>query len=482
MDLFARKSVAVAALIATSVLGACSSDDNDNGGGGCSADPTAPGCQPAAAEITADITQNTTWRANTVYTLKGFIKVQPGATLTIEPGTRIVGDYNTPGSSLFILPGAKIEARGTAQAPIVFTSSQAVGSRRPGDWGGLILVGKGVVNRGSTTVPVILEGTGTGPTNPEVNYAGGGDNADNSGVLSHVRVEFAGYATAPDAELNAFTFAAVGSGTQLDHLQVLAGLDDSFEWFGGAVDARYLVSYEAGDDHFDMSEGYQGRLQYLIAYQSDTRLAPRPAAGSPSTDPQGIENDGCHGSSCNGGNDATPLTTPVVANFTLVGTGPGVVDATSGGIGAVLRRGTGGYYVNGILARWPKAAISIRDNSTLARLGTGDLLVRNHYLVENGANFDNANTIDLVANGLEVAAAGTTAASIFTALPATPASAADLDWSLKAGVAPTTGGLSSFTGALASKAGTAVTATAFRGAADPAGAKWWSGWTSYARN
>ena len=480
MDLFSRKSVAIAALVATSVLGACSSDDDGNGGG-CSVDPTAPGCQPAAADITADITQNTTWRANTVYTLKGFIKVQPGATLTIEPGTKIVGDYNTPGSSLFILPGARIDARGTAAAPIVFTSSQDAGSRRPGDWGGVILVGRGIVNRGSTTVPVILEGTGTGPSNPEVNYAGGTDNTDDSGVLSYVRVEFAGYATAPDAELNAFTFAAVGSGTQMDHLQVLAGLDDSFEWFGGAADARYLVSYEAGDDHFDMSEGYQGRLQYLIAYQG-ARLEPRPAAGSPSTDPQGIENDGCNGSSCNGGQDATPLTTPMVANFTLVGTGPGVVDATSGGIGAVLRRGTGGYYVNGILARWPKAALSIRDNSTVARLGTGELQVRNHFLVENGASFDNANTIDLVANGLEVAAAGTTAASIFTALPASATSAADLDWSLKAGVAPATGGLSTFTGALATKAGTAIAGTAYRGAADPAGAKWWTGWTNYARN
>jgi hypothetical protein len=102
-----------------------------------------------------------------------------------------------------------------------------------------------------------------------------------------VRVEYAGYAPSINNELNSFSFAAVGSGTKLSFLQAMAGLDDSFEFWGGAVDATNLVSYEAGDDHFDMSEGFQGRLQYLIALQT-TRLTPRTLAGSPSSDPQGI--------------------------------------------------------------------------------------------------------------------------------------------------------------------------------------------------
>src|SRR5512134_626266 len=197
--------------------------------------------------VTADITTNTTWVADNVYRLQGFRKVTSGATLTIQPGTRIEGDVGTLGSSLFVLRGARIQAVGTAANPIVFTSSQAAGTRQPGDWGGLVIVGNGLINRSD---PTNLEGTGTTADNPLINYAAGNNNADNSGELRYVRVEFAGYGPAPDAELNSFTFAAVGSGTTMNYLQSLAGLDDSFEWFGGAADAKYLVSYESGDDHF----------------------------------------------------------------------------------------------------------------------------------------------------------------------------------------------------------------------------------------
>ena len=195
-----------------------------------------------------------------------------GAVLTIQPGTRIEGDVGTLGSSLFVLRGAQIVANGTAAFPIVFTSSQAAGTRQPGDWGGLIIVGNGLINRAD---PTNLEGTGTDRvTNPLLNYAGGTDNASSSGTLRYVRVEFAGFGPAADQELNSFTFAAVGSGTTMEYLQSLSGLDDAFEWFGGAVDGKYLVSYESGDDHFDMSEGYVGRLQYLIAFQSKLLAAP----------------------------------------------------------------------------------------------------------------------------------------------------------------------------------------------------------------
>src|SRR5690606_14562462 len=158
---------------------------------------------------------------------------------------------------------------------------------------------------------VVIEGTGTGADNPALPYSGGTDDADDSGSLRYVRVEFAGYATAPDAELNSFTLAAIGSGTTLENLQAMAGLDDHLEFFGGTVDGRNLVSYEAGDDHFDMSEGYSGRLQNIIAYQS-RRMIPRSVAGSPSSDPQGIENDGCAGSGCTDGQLSTPYTMPLV--------------------------------------------------------------------------------------------------------------------------------------------------------------------------
>jgi len=433
-----------------------------------------------SAMITADITADRLFRAETTYTLSGFIKVANGATLTIEPGTKIVGDFDVPGSSLFVLRGAKIMAIGTEDRPIVFTSERSSG-RQAGDWGGLIIVGNGLLNRAD---PTILEGTGTNATNPPVNYAGGTNNADDSGELRYVRVEFAGYATAADQELNSFTFAAVGSGTRLSYLQSLYGLDDSFEWFGGAVDGKYLVSYEAGDDHFDASEGYTGRNQFLIAFQS-IRPDARPAAGSASSDPQGIENDGCAGANCLNGQNSLPRTDAMFANFTLVGTGTGVVDGTSGGIGMMLRRGTAGYYVNGIVARWPRAAISLRDQSTLDRVADGTLLIRNLFLAENGSVFQAASagtvqgSLDPAAAAIEVAADGVTTSSIFTSLPAVPGV---LDWSLSAGAAARTGGTGAFTGSLAAKAGSFVTGTSYRGAADPTGPKWWSGWTNYARN
>ncbi len=476
MTVLARKRYIAALAVGVLTMAACGDDDPPT--------EVIPNPQPGVATITADITTNRTLSADTTYTLQGFIKVANGATLTIEPGTTIVGDFDTPGSSLFVLRGARIQAVGTAADPIVFTSERPAGQRQAGDWGGLIIVGNAIVNRGD---PTILEGTGTNATtNPQVNYGGGTNSADNSGQLRYVRVEFAGFATAPDAELNTFTFAAVGSGTQMSFLQSLYGLDDSFEWFGGSVDATNIVSYESGDDHFDISEGYVGRIQYAIAYQS-VQVTPRPAAGSTSSDPQGIENDGCAGQNCTNGQNSTPFNEPVIANFTLVGTGAGVVDATSGGIGMMLRRGTGGVYVNGIVARWPRAAISLRDQSTLDRVASGNLTLRNLYLVQNGATFQAQSgttvqgTVDLTANAIVVAEAGVTAASVFTALPTTPTNAAAFDWTPSATAAVRTGGLTPFPAAIAARAGTVVTATGYRGAADPAGAKWWSGWTNYAR-
>ena len=438
---------------------------------------------PGAAVISTDITISRTLYKDTTYTLSGFIKVTNGATLTIQPGTVIKGDYNIVGSALFITRGAKIQAAGTAAEPIVFTSSQPAGQRLAGDWGGLIIIGNGIINRAD---PVIIEGTGTGANNPQQIYSAGTNNADNSGTLRYVRVEFAGYATATDQELNSFTLAAVGSGTTLEYAQAMYGLDDSFEFFGGAVDGKYLVSYESGDDHYDISEGYQGRLQYLIAFQT-AKPSIRPGAGNASADPQGIENDGCNGTGCTLGQNSTPFTTPVMANFTLVGTGAGTdIDATNGGIGAILRRGTGGYYVNGVLARWPKGAFGIRDTlSTRVRLNDGLLDVRNIYVAESPSLFNVASggfvLTDSVARNI-VRDASATTASLFTTFTMPAASPASFDWTPSASSPIATGGLQTFSGNMATAAGTYVTPTAYRGAAAPGGTKWWAGWTNYAKN
>lgn len=453
----------------------------------------------AGADITTDITSNRTFFADTSYTLKGFIHVANGATLTIQPGTIIKGDFNTLGSSLWILRGAKIEAVGRADAPIVFTSSRTTG-RQPGDWGGLIIVGNAPINRAAT---VEIEGSGTdgatvaGGRNYQVLYSGGTSATDNSGTLSYVRVEFAGFAPSLNNELNSFTFAAVGSGTRASYLQSLGGLDDAFEWFGGGFDADHLVAYETGDDMFDMSEGFSGRLSFLVGYNS-VQLTPRTGAGFFSTDLNGIENDGCAGSGCTSGFNTTPLTTPLVANFTLVGCGDVACVGSGGGYGMMLRRGTGGYYVNGVVARFARAGVSLRDAETFVRAGsvavpniaTADLAIRNVLFSEVGGNAFQAgggstiqNSLELAGNSLVSSAALSTA--LFTAIPASgtvPSGLAAFDWTPPTGAAIATGGLGTLPGKIGAKGGTVVTGTAYLGAAAPGGAKWWSGWTAYARN
>src|SRR5688572_9712799 len=387
----------------------------------------------AAADITTDITTSRTLFADTAYTLKGFIHVANGATLTIQPGTIIKGDFNTLGSSLWILRGAKIEAVGRADAPIVFTSSRSTG-RQPGDWGGLVIVGNAPINR---VASVEIEGSGSdgatvvGGKNYQVLYSGGTTATDNSGTLSYVRVEFAGFAPTLNTELNSFTFAAVGSGTRASYLQAMAGLDDSFEWFGGGFDADHLVAYETGDDMFDMSEGFTGRLSFLIGYNS-VQLTPRTGAGFFATDLQGIENDGCNGSGCTTGFNTAPLTVPLVANFTLIGCGDVACVGSGGGFGMMLRRGTGGYYVNGVLARFPRGGISLRDTETFVRAGSAavpdvasaDLAIRNVFFTEVGSSVFQAgggstiqNSVDLAGNALTNGAGAAT--SLFTAIPAT---------------------------------------------------------------
>ncbi|MBA3553961.1 MAG: fibronectin type III domain-containing protein [Gemmatimonadales bacterium] len=451
---------------------------NGNGTGTFSSPVSVTPAGPKVATISEDVAASRTLYADTVYTLSGFVKVANGATLTIQAGTTILGDVTVPGSSLFILRGARIDAQGTATAPIVFTSSRPAGQRQPGDWGGLLIIGNGIINR---TPPVLTEG----PAGETEEYSGGTDNADNSGTLRYVRIEFAGYDVSNGAgqELNSLSMYAVGSGTTLEYVQSLAGLDDSFEWWGGAVDGRYLVSYESGDDHFDWTEGYRGRNQFLIAFQS-TRIPPAPNAGIPATDPQGFEADGCNGASCPAGFASEPFSVPVFANFTLVGPGTGTTPTESGDVGVVLRRGTGGYLTNGIVARWQSQGLSVRDDETNIMLTVLDSLnVANLLLAENTANYDVDGGDDFGVAGAFAAdnhvVSAATAVSLFTSLTPTA-----LDWTPAVGSAAAAGAgvvviPTEYTGGFF---GATLGNTTYFGAVDPAGPKWWQGWTNYATN
>lgn len=459
----------VALAFTAAAVSACFSDSNVTG--------ITTG-QNGNAVISGNVTANRTLYADTVYTLSGYVKVKAPATLTIQAGTKLVGDTTVAGSSLWILRGAKIDAQGTATNPIVFTSARTPGNRKPGDWGGIIIIGNARINR--TANPIFTEG----PQNTAENYAGGTNDNDNSGIMRYVRIEFAGYDVSggQGQELNSLSMYAVGRGTTIEYIESVAGLDDSFEWFGGSVDARYLVSYESGDDHFDWTEGYTGRNQFLLALQTQL-IQPRAGTGTLSTDPRGFEGDGCENTKAGCTFANSPFSMPVFANFTVVGPGAGIFSQADGN-GAVIRRGSGATFVNGIIARWPQYGISLRDAESNALLGLDSVTVRNLILSDNASNFEPAGTnfgqnLNITANSIQTV---TGVGSLFTSL-----STSSLDWTPSGTSAARTGGLASFTGTkiaarVAGYFGGTMLGTSYIGAADPNGTKWWAGWTSYATN
>ncbi len=457
----------------------------------------------STVQVTADITTNTTWTANNIYQLTRIISVANGATLTIQPGTRVIGGPITAGQAppvvaLIVLRGARINAVGTREAPIIMTSAAAEGNRFPGDWGGLIIVGNARSNRTGRTV---VEGPAPADT---IGWDGGNNDTDNSGDYRYVRVEFAGAAAILNVELNSFSMYAVGSGTRMEYLQSIRGLDDMFEWFGGTVDSRYLVSYESGDDHFDAAEGHRGRHQYLIALQTGPRVTPRPGnPGALSSEQSGFEVDGCGSASgtCAQGFNSTPYSMPVFANFTVVGPGPGVLPVRpggDGGLGANIRRGTGGVWVNGVLARWPEAGLSIFDPETNQRLTEDSLNIRNIVFADNPRSYDaiGANNRFGQESKFTTAEHRTTSAAahtLFTNVPAASTTVAiannfAFDWRPATGSILRTGGTGPvFPGRIANRVGNyfggSLQGTTFIGAVDPDAADpWYAGWTRYYQN
>lgn len=234
----------------------------------------------ATVTVSTAITTNTTWTSNNVYLLQGIIYVNSGVTLTIQPGTVIRGDNTVPNSSLFVARGGKINAIGTACNPIVFTSNKAIGARAKGDWGGLVLLGNAVNNTGTNAQ---IEGTAAGEPR---NFHGGTNDDDNSGTLKYVRLEYCGFVFAPNNEINSLTMGSVGRATTIDYIQSSFGNDDGFEWFGGTVNCKHLVSYRNLDDDFDTDLGYSGVVQYGLSIK-DPAVADDPAVSTS----EGFESD-----------------------------------------------------------------------------------------------------------------------------------------------------------------------------------------------
>ncbi len=341
-------------------------------------------------EISGNITTTVSFTNDKVYRLNGFVRVQDGGRLNIEKGTVIIGDRQSKGT-LIVQMGGKIYAEGTSTEPIVMTSENPVGFREPGDWGGLVICGKAPNNVTATTgLPVELEGGYGG-------FHGGNDPLDNSGIIKFVRIEYAGVPINPNEEVNSLTLGSVGSGTVIDHVQCSYGLDDAFEWFGGTVDAKYLIAFRGLDDDFDVDLGYSGRVQFALAVRAANNADQSGSNGFE------VDNNGT-------GSSATPFTSAVFANVSVIG--PKATRETTISLqfqhGAQLRRNSRISIYNSYMTAFP-AGLYIDDD----KAGSGqaflddNLQIRNLYLagVEHwgGNGYGSAGTIFTTApaNGLQ---------------------------------------------------------------------------------
>lgn len=364
------KSYSLALIAGMSVLTACSSDDNnDNGGNGNNGNGNEI---ENGTTLKGTITSDVTLTAGSTYKLSGEYIVEDGATLNIEAGVKIISIYDDIVDYILVKQGGKINAVGTSSAPIVMTSEK----EEPGAWGGIHICGKAHTN---------AEG---GKGSSEIGGAtyGGNDDADNSGTLKYVRVEYSGYAFDSEHEANGITFYGVGNGTTVEYCQAYKGSDDGFEFFGGSVNVSNLVSVSCSDDSFDWTEGWNGTTTNLVAYQEAEETL-------------GYDCD-CLIEADNNENNyaATPVAHPVLKNLILVGN-----NSAAGNRGIRLRRGTQ-VEIDGAKVCGKKNAVTLESEETENALLAGtsklanmtvDSELRSEKNIYTNDNFVSAgNTVD----------------------------------------------------------------------------------------
>jgi hypothetical protein len=310
------------------------------------------------------ISKNTILSRGSSYLLVGNVYVANNATLYIEKGSVIKGDPNTKGT-LVICRGSKIRAMGTKEEPIIFTSGNPVDKRKAGDWGGISLLGKAKINNPSGEA--ILEGN----FDPLYSKYGGTYDDDCSGVLNFVRIEFAGRKISKDKELNGLSLCGVGNKTKLENIQVSYSGDDGFQFYGGSVNGKYLISFQSEDDCYEFSSGYRGKLQFGIALRH-YKMAD--AGGSRAIESETYnEENGPHYSL---------LTSPVLSNFTLIspeifyqqGSSDNIKEAVNLELGSALS------FCNSLVLGFPVGAM-FTGQETIGKIEDGTVNFRNNFLV-----------------------------------------------------------------------------------------------------
>ncbi len=328
--------------------------------------------------VTSNITANATWTKSNVYILDTKIYVTSGATLTIEAGTVVKGRAKAnpvDATALVIARGGKINAQGTATSPIIFTaeSDLLTGNLTQSDrglWGGVVILGRSRIN--TTSGQGNVEGI---PTTEPLGTYGGTDDDDNSGILRYAQIKHSGAIVAANVELNGLTMGAVGRGTTIEYIDIYAGNDDGYEWFGGTVNTKYLISSFNDDDNFDWDESFRGKGQFWFAI------------GASDKGNQAMEMDG--GTTPE---DGTPYAIPELYNLTLIGSGSSSSNTNSNGL--IFRDNTGGKVYNTIIHDYRNYAVRIETESaqtqdSAKRLAAGDLAIANSIFGTFGAGTGN---------------------------------------------------------------------------------------------
>lgn len=292
--------------------------------------------------VSDPVTENRVWTADTTWILDDIIYVENGARLEIEPGTRILG---RSGSALVVTRGAALHARGSADAPIVFTSAQPEGARHSGDWGGVVLLGSAPVN----VAEARIEGL---PDSESRAAYGGHDAAGSCGVLEYSRIEFAGYEISANNELNGLTLGGCGESTIIRNVQVHRALDDGIEVFGGTVNLKQVLITGAGDDSLDWDQGWRGKVQFLIAQQHAN-------AGDNAFEGDNLKSDP----------EARPFSEPVMYNLTLLS--PRSRERHHRAM--TIRRGSGGHFHNLAMVGFSGEAVDLQGETTVARIERREL-------------------------------------------------------------------------------------------------------------
>lgn len=357
------KKIILAAIAITALATACRKIEVD-GDGGTVVNPTPTGGQTIT--LSGKISRDTVLKASNTYILKGLVYMVNNASMTIEAGTVIKGQYTDPVGGLVITRGAKLVAKGEADKPIVFTSNSA--SARSGDWAGIVLLGKAPVNssfNGTAGVGEIEGGVNDADGN---GLYGGTDASDSSGVLSYVRIEYAGYAFLPDKEINSLTMGGVGAKTQIDHIQVSYAKDDAYEWFGGNVNCKYLIAYKTQDDDFDTDNGFSGKVQFgLIVRDSSIADISKSEAFESDNDANGTT--------------TVPQTMAVFSNVTAIG--PKATLSNNGSslflAGAQIRRNSSISIYNSVFLGWPTGILidGSKGRPTDLNIADSSLRIRN---------------------------------------------------------------------------------------------------------